>query len=180
VLRERGVPGGIQNMHKMQDSLPEMESLGSAKAQGPSKLNVEIKKQTMESSIHICALIEEHATDFNHVIDCLSKAPAEPAKRRFRLSLHALEEVALRTRYSDMIVHGSSWGMRGEGSSSEGTWTVMLDGPSHFFTSKAPTGATLLKRRHLELLVHALVIGPTGSGKGARVQGRGSSTRGSS
>jgi len=72
-----------------------------------------------------------------------------------------------------MIVHGSSWEMRGERSSSAGTWAVMLDGPSHFFTSKAPTGATLLKRRHLELLVHALVIGPTGSGRVPGYRGEG-------
>ena len=32
-----------------------------------------------------------------------------------------------------------------------------FDGPSHFLTSRAPTGAILLKRRHLELLGHALV-----------------------
>ena len=38
----RGVPGRIQNMQKMQDGLPESESLGGAKAQGLSKLNVEI------------------------------------------------------------------------------------------------------------------------------------------
>jgi hypothetical protein len=38
----------------------------------------------MESSIHTCALIEEHATDFNHEIDCLSKAPAEPVRRSAR------------------------------------------------------------------------------------------------
>jgi len=35
-----------------------------------------------------------------------------------------------------------------------------IDGPSHFLTSRAPTGATLLKRRHLELLGHALVTVP--------------------
>ena len=33
-------------------------------------------------------------------------------------------------------------------------------GPSHFHTSRAPTGAILLKRRHLELLEHALVSVP--------------------
>ena len=31
--------------------------------------------------------------------------------------------------------------------SSEGTWAVEFDGPSHFLMSRAPTGATLLKRR---------------------------------
>ena len=37
---------------------------------------------------------------------------------------------------------------------------VEFDGHSHFLASGAPTGATLLKRRHLELLGHALVSVP--------------------
>jgi hypothetical protein len=60
----------------------------------------------------------------------------------------------------DMIVHDSGRRMGGERSSSTGTWAVEFDGPSHFLTSRAPTGATLLKRRHLELLGHALVTVP--------------------
>ena len=40
-------------------------------------------------------------------------------------------------------------GMGGERSSSMRTWAVEFDGPSHLLTSTAPTGATLLKRRHL-------------------------------
>jgi hypothetical protein len=40
------------------------------------------------------------------------------------------------------------------------TWAVEFDGPSHFLASKAPTGAILLKRRHLQLLGHALVSVP--------------------
>ena len=59
-----------------------------------------------------------------------------------------------------MIVHDSGRGMGGERSTSTGTWAVEFDGPSHFLTSRAPTGATLLKRRHLELLGHALVSVP--------------------
>ena len=35
-----------------------------------------------------------------------------------------------------------------------------FDGPSHFLASGVPTGATLLKRRHLQLLGHALVSVP--------------------
>jgi hypothetical protein len=31
--------------------------------------------------------------------------------------------------------------------SSSGTWAVEFDGPSHFLMCRAPTGATLLKRR---------------------------------
>ena len=39
-------------------------------------------------------------------------------------------------------------------------WALEFDGPSHFLASGAPTGATLLKRRHLQLLGHALVSVP--------------------
>ncbi len=52
-----------------------------------------------------------------------------------------------------------------------GTWAVEFDGPSHFLTSRAPTGATLLKRRHLELLGHALVIVPYWEWQGCKGTG---------
>jgi hypothetical protein len=61
----------------------------------------------------------------------------------------------------DMLVHDKLWGalvIGGERSSSARTWAVEYDGPKHFLASGAPTGATLLKRRHLELMGHALVI----------------------
>ena len=35
-----------------------------------------------------------------------------------------------------------------------------FDGPLHFLASRAPTGATLLKRRYLQLLGHTLVSVP--------------------
>jgi len=57
-------------------------------------------------------------------------------------------------------VHDSGRGMGGERSSSTGTWAVEFDGPSHFLTSRAPTGATLLKRRHLLRMGHTLVSVP--------------------
>jgi len=60
----------------------------------------------------------------------------------------------------DMLVHDSTLGMGGESSSSASTWAVEFDGPDHFLASRAPTGATLLKRRHLRLLGHALVSVP--------------------
>ena len=50
--------------------------------------------------------------------------------------------------------------MGGERGRSTRTWAVEFDSPSHFLTSRAPSGATLLKRRHLELLGHALVTVP--------------------
>ena len=59
-----------------------------------------------------------------------------------------------------MLVHDSTLGMGGESSSSASTWAVEFDGPDHFLASRAPTGATLLKRRHLRLLGHALVSVP--------------------
>jgi hypothetical protein len=39
-------------------------------------------------------------------------------------------------------------------------WAIEFDGPSHFLACKAPTGATLIKRRHLELLGYILVSMP--------------------
>jgi len=59
--------------------------------------------------------------------------------------------------------------MGGERSSSTGTWAVEVDGPSDCLTSRAPTGAHLLKRRHLLLLGHALATVPYLLGVG-RVQ----------
>ena len=50
-----------------------------------------------------------------------------------------------------------------EGSSSSGCeagWAVEFDGPSHFLGCKSATGATLIKRRHLELLGYRLVSVP--------------------
>ncbi len=37
-------------------------------------------------------------------------------------------------------------------------WAIEFDGASHFLGCKAPTGATLIKRRHLELLCYFLVL----------------------
>ena len=39
-------------------------------------------------------------------------------------------------------------------------WAVEFDGPSHFLASGSPTGATLLKRRHLQLLGYHLISVP--------------------
>jgi hypothetical protein len=71
----------------------------------------------------------------------------------------------------DMIVHDSGRRMGGERISSTSTWAVEFDGPSHFLTSRAPTGATLLKRRHLELLGHALVTVPYWEWEGCKRAG---------
>ncbi len=83
-----------------------------------------------------------------------------------------------RSGYFIDVIVDSGRGMGGERSSSAGTWAVGFDGSWHFLTSRAPTGATLLKRRHLELLGHVRVIVPcpTGSGPRARGQARGCNT----
>ena len=60
----------------------------------------------------------------------------------------------------DMLVRDPKLTMGGESGSSGGVWAVEFDGPQHFLASRAPTGATLLKRRTLELLGHALVSLP--------------------
>jgi len=39
-------------------------------------------------------------------------------------------------------------------------WAIEFDGASHFLACKSPTGATLIKRRHLELLGYILVSVP--------------------
>ena len=49
---------------------------------------------------------------------------------------------------------------REQGSSELDMWAVEVDGPSHFLSCKSPTGATLIKRRHLELLGYNLVSVP--------------------
>jgi len=61
----------------------------------------------------------------------------------------------------DMLVHAHDSAPESGGERSSGrVWALEFDGPSHFLASGAPTGATLLKRRHLQLLGHALVSVP--------------------
>ena len=57
-----------------------------------------------------------------------------------------------------MLVHAHDNALEtGSKRSSGRVWAVDFDGPSHFLASGVPKGATLLKRRHLELLGHDLV-----------------------
>jgi hypothetical protein len=67
--------------------------------------------------------------------------------RRLNLEYEA-EAVDARSGYSiDLLVNGNI--------------AVEVDGPSHFIGgSRAPNGATLLKRRHLELLGYSVVPVP--------------------
>jgi hypothetical protein len=102
--------------------------------------------------------------------ECAKAAPSamqqQVSETLRRMGMSVEDEVRCpKSGYSiDMIlhrhVHDSGRGMGGERISSTSTWAVEFDGPSHFLTSRAPTGATLLKRRHLELLGHALVTVP--------------------
>jgi len=71
----------------------------------------------------------------------------------------------------DMIVAHDSTLETGGVRSSGRVWAVEFDGPSHFLTSRAPTGATLLKRRHLLLLGHALVTVPYWEWEGCKRAG---------
>jgi hypothetical protein len=48
----------------------------------------------------------------------------------------------------------------GEQNSRGKVWAVEFDGPWHFLASRAPTGATLLKRRYMHVLGHAVISVP--------------------
>ena len=71
--------------------------------------------------------------------------------RQLRLSVEDEARCPKSGNSIDMLVHvhDSSLG-----------WAEEVDGPSHFLASGAPMGSTLLRRRHLQLLGHALVSVP--------------------
>jgi len=80
--------------------------------------------------------------------------------RIFGLSVE-VEARCPRSGYSiDMLAVDRALEIGCKGSSGGGSWAVEFDGPSHFLASGEPTGATLLKRRHMQLLGHALVSVP--------------------
>jgi len=61
----------------------------------------------------------------------------------------------------DMLVQGTSpAASSAETSGGVQRWAVEFDGPSHFLACGSPTGATLLKRRHLQQLGYTLVVVP--------------------
>jgi hypothetical protein len=111
--------------------------------------------------------------------ECAKSAPSatqqQVSEMLRHMGLSVEDEVRCpKSGYSiDMIVHDSGRGMGGERSSSTRTWAVEFDGPSHFLKSRAPTGHTLLKRRHLELLGHALVTVPYWEWDGCKGAGEG-------
>jgi hypothetical protein len=107
-------------------------------------------------------------------------APAAPSATQQQVSktlrdmgLSVQDEVRCpKSGYSiDMIVAHDSALETGGVRSSGRVWAVEFDGPSHFLTSRAPTGATLLKRRHLLLLGHALVTVPYWEWEGCKRAG---------
>jgi len=83
-----------------------------------------------------------------------------------RMGLPVEEEARCpRSGYSiDMLVREKGTAVPSEGGGPGGRggrqWAVEFDGPSHFVGRGSPTGATLLKRRHLRLLGYALVSVP--------------------
>jgi len=112
--------------------------------------------------------------------ECTKSAPSamqqQVSETLRHMGLSVKDEVRCpKSGYSiDMIVvHDSGRGIGGERSSSTGTsWAVEFDGPSHFLANRAPTGGTLLKRRHLtELLGHVLVIVPYWEWEGCKGAG---------
>jgi hypothetical protein len=80
----------------------------------------------------------------------------------------------------DILVPVHDSAQTGGERSSGRTWALEFDGPSHFLASGAPTGATLLKRRHLEVLGHALVIVPFWEWSGCKGAGERDITCGAS
>ena len=61
----------------------------------------------------------------------------------------------------DMVTHVRDIKEKaGERNSRGKVWAVEFDGPSHFLASRAPTGATLLKRRYMHVLGHAVISVP--------------------
>jgi len=97
------------------------------------------------------------------------KSPVHPSKSQQQvrralcgMGLSVEEEARCpRSGYSiDMLVREPSPSADAHGESAAtatAEWAVEFDGPSHFLASGSPTGATLLKRRHLQLLGYRLV-----------------------
>jgi len=131
----------------------------------------------MEAVNDMCALKETCREAF----ECAKSAPSVTQQQVSETLRHmglSVEDEARcpKSGYSiDMLVHVHDSFLGGERSSRGVALAVEFDGPSHFLASGAPTGATLLKRRHLQLLGHTLVIVPywewaACEGAGERVQ----------
>jgi len=116
----------------------------------------------MEAVNDMCALKEACREAF----ECAKSAPSatqqQVSETLRRLGLSVEDEARCpKSGYSiDMLVHVHDSSLGEERSSRGGAWAVEFDGPLHFLASGAPTGATLLKRRYLQLLGHTLVSVP--------------------
>ncbi len=96
-------------------------------------------------------------------------APAHPSASQQQVS-HTLRDMGLLVEDEFQCTKsGYSIDMRVQDKCPQGTrtiadvgvgWAIEFDGPSHFLACRAPTGATLIKRRHLELLGYILVSVP--------------------
>jgi hypothetical protein len=122
------------------------------------KLGVEWYRQVLND---VPALPDACRLAFDRAETAPSASQRQVSETLVRMGLSVEDEACCPTSgYSiDMLVHDSALAMGGEGSGGGGTWAVEFDGPSHFLASsnRAPTGATLLKHRHLQLLGHVLV-----------------------
>ena len=124
----------------------------------------------MEAVNDMCALKETCRVAFECAKSAASATQQQVSETLCRLGLSVEDEARCpKSGYSiDMLVHVHELPGRGECTSSlgeerssrGGAWAVEFDGPSHFLASGAPTGATLLKRRYLQLLGHTLVSVP--------------------
>jgi hypothetical protein len=98
-------------------------------------------------------------------------APANPSVSQQQVS-DTLRDIGLsvedefRCPKSEYSIDMRVWDKRQQGTSASGDfgrgWAIEFDGPSHFLACacKAPTGATLIKRRHLQLIGYILVCVP--------------------
>ena len=125
------------------------------------KLGVEWYRQVLND---VPALPDACRLAFVRAETAPSASQRQVSETLVRMGLSVQDEARCPTSgYSiDVLVRDSTLAMGGERSGGGGTWAVEFDGPSHFLasSSRAPTGATLLKRRQLQLLGHALVSVP--------------------
>jgi len=120
------------------------------------------EKMRVDTLNDVRALADECRSAFVLAKTAPSASQQEVSKTLRRMGLSVEDEVGCATSgwSIDMVIHNSALATGGERSSRVGVWALEFDGPSHFLSSRAPTGATLLKRRHLHCLGHSLVSVP--------------------
>ena len=90
-----------------------------------------------------------------------SKSQLEVSRALIGMGLSVQDEArCLKSGHSlDMFVHDTPvlhFSGRESAIAHTGAWVVEFDGPTHFLTCRAPTGSTLIKQHHLNLLGHLL------------------------